>query len=69
MTDRLALTLRELVDRAALAIVHAGGGLVKTPSGNVYKHRVDIYVPKLIFDPALGREQLRNVRVRITVEV
>lgn len=55
--------------RAANAIVDAGGGLVQTSEGNVYKHRVDIRLPMMIYDPRTERMNLCNVRARVTVEL
>jgi len=66
--DPLAIPMREFARKSGEAIVSAGG-VTKTPKGGVYRHRVDVRVPMKIHDPAEGREMVRMVRIRVTVEV
>jgi len=56
--------LRAVMHNAAQRIVEAGG----MDDHNQYKHRVDVRIPMMVFDPKLGREQIVTVRARFTVE-
>jgi hypothetical protein len=63
------LPLHRAAERAARAIVAAGGKIKASGGRIIYPHRIDWRMPVTIPDPKTGKKIRQKVRIRITVEI
>jgi len=63
------LPLYQAAERAARAIVVAGGNPKKSGANVMYPHCIDWRMPVTIPDPKTGRKVRQTVHVRVTVEL
>jgi hypothetical protein len=63
------LPLHEAAERAARAIVEAGGKILPSGDRVIYPHRIDWRMPVDITHPRTGSKIRKTVKVRVTAEL